>query len=115
METQDDIKITEEDVIDLLGLFTMVPSLILKGMVSGEMNLVKSFEKQIIEYRDNLTDEEMLKIRKVLEMPVPELQRILNHAYMTTNKKQLKILANSNAEPFIEKNLNELEKVLLHR
>ncbi len=45
-------------------------------------------------------------------MPVPELQEILYNAYESTNKKQLKILADSNAGPFIEKNLSQLEKVL---
>ncbi len=115
MESQDDVKITEEDVIDLLGIFTKVPSLILKGMVSGKMNVVQSFESQILEYKDKLTGEEVLKIEKVLEMPVPELQKILNHAYQTTHKKQLKILADPKAEPFIEKNLKELETVLFNR
>jgi hypothetical protein len=55
---------------------------------------------------------ELLKIEKVMNMPVPELQVILYNAYESTNKKQLKILADPNAVPFIEKNLNELEKVL---
>jgi hypothetical protein len=55
---------------------------------------------------------ELLKIEKVMNMPVPELQVILYNAYVSTNKKQLQILADSNAVSFIEKNLNELEKVL---
>jgi hypothetical protein len=46
-------------------------------------------------------------------MPIPELQIILYNVYESTNKTQLKILADSNAEPFIEKNLNEL-KVLFN-
>jgi hypothetical protein len=54
----------------------------------------------------------MAKIEKVLEMPVPELQEILNKAYEETHKKQFKILANPRAEPFIGGNLRELKKVL---
>jgi hypothetical protein len=55
---------------------------------------------------------ELLKIEKVMNMPVPELQVILYNAYESTNKKQLQILSDPNAAAFIEKNLNELEKVL---
>ncbi|MGB7968224.1 MAG: hypothetical protein WCF28_01485 [Methanobacterium sp.] len=112
MESQQDINITEEDVVGLMDNFTKVPSFILKRMVSRNLNVVKSFENQIEAYKYQLTDMELLKIEKVMNMPVPELQIILYNAYMSTNKKQLQILADSNAVPFIEKNLNELEKVL---
>ena len=106
------IKITEEDVIGLMDNFTKIPSFILKKMVSRNSNVVKSFESQIQAYKCQLTDEELLKIEKVINMPVPELQSILNNVYESTNKNQLKILADTNAVPFIEKNLYELEKVL---
>ena len=89
----------------LLGLmdnFTKVPSFILKRMVSKNLNVVKSFENQILEYKSQLTDEELLKIELVMNMPVPELQEILYNVYQSTDKKQLKILADSNAEPFID-------------
>lgn len=112
MESQPDINITEEDVVGLMDNFTKVPSFILKRMVSRNLNVVKSFESQIKAYKCQLTDMELLKIEKVMNMPVPELQVILYNAYVSTNKKQLQILADSNAVSFIEKNLNELEKVL---
>jgi hypothetical protein len=112
MESHTDIKITEEDVVGLLDSFTKVPSIILKRMVSNNVNVVKSFANQIENYKCRLSDEDLLKIEKVLSMPVPELQGLLNNAYKTTHKKQLKILADSNATPFIEKNLNQLEKML---
>ena len=112
MEFEDNIMITEEDVVGLMDNFTKVPSFILKRMISRNLNVVKSFEGQIVAYKCQLTDMELLKIEKVMNMPVPELQVILNNAYESTNKKQLKILADSNAAPFIEKNLSELEKVL---
>lgn len=66
----------------------------------------------IEEYKNNLSDYEMLKIEKVINMPVEELQKILFSSYKRTNNKTLKILADVNSGPFIEKNLNELEKVL---
>jgi hypothetical protein len=112
MESEPDINITEEDVVGLMDNFTKVPSFILKKMVSRNLNVVKSFENQIEAYKYQLTDIELLKIEKVMNMPIPELQMILHNVYLSTNKKQLQILADSNALPFIEKNLTELEKVL---
>jgi hypothetical protein len=112
MESQPDINITEEDVVGLMDNFTKVPSFILKRMISRNLNVVKSFESHIEAYKCQLTDMQLLKIEKVMNMPVPELQVILYNAYESTDKKQLQILADSNAAPFIEKNLNELEKVL---
>jgi hypothetical protein len=112
MESKPDINITEEDVVGLMDNFTKVPSFILKKMVSRNLNVVKSFESQIEAYKYQLTDIELLKIEKVMNMPIPELQGILHSAYLSTNKKQLQILADSNAVPFIEKNLTELEKLL---
>jgi len=51
-------------------------------------------------------------VKKVLEMPVSELQRILQNVYLETHQKQLKILADPGAEPFITLNLQELRKML---
>ena len=112
MESQEEVKITEDDVIGVLGLFTKVPSILLKSMVSRNVNIVKSFESQIETYKSKLSDEELLKIEKVMEMSVPELQKILGKAYKSTHKKQLKILADPKAEPFIESNLEELRQLL---
>jgi hypothetical protein len=108
------VEITEEDVIGLLDIFTKVPALILRGIVAGNSNVVKSFEGQIIEYKSNLSDEEIAKIKLVLEMPVSELQEILHRSYMRTGKKQLKILSDQKAEPFIKKNLKQLEAILFN-
>ncbi len=111
-DLKDQIKISEDDVVGLLDIFTKVPSIILKGIVAGKSNVVKSFEYQILEYKSELSEEEILKIKLVLEMPVSELREILNDSYKKTGKKQLKILSEPKAEPFIEKNLNELEIIL---
>ena len=111
-DSKEDIKITEDDVIDLLDIFTKVPSLILKGVVARKSNVVKSFESQILEYKAKLSREEISKIKVVLETPVSELREILHRSYKKTGKKQLKILSEPKAEPFIEKNLNALEKIL---
>ena len=115
MESQEEVKISEEDVIELLGIFTKVPSIILKSVINGNLNVVKSFESQIEDYRSKLSANEMLKIEKVLKTPVPELQKILYNCSKSTNNKQMKILADPNSEPFIEKNLKQLEKVMFNQ
>ena len=115
MESQEEVEISEEDVTELMGIFTKVPSILLKSMIKRNFNVVNSFSSHIEDYRTNLSDIEMLKIEKVMDMPVPELQKILYNCYLTTNNKTLKILADSNSGPFIEKNLKELEKVLFDR
>lgn len=112
METPQEIEITEEDVIKLMDQFTKVPPLLLKIVVSGNSNVVKSFQGQIEDYKNSLSPEETVKIKKVLEMPVEDLQEILNRAYTKTNQEQLKILADPKAKPFIRKNLHALDRIL---
>ncbi|MGF7117402.1 hypothetical protein [Methanobacterium oryzae] len=106
--------ITEKDVIDIVDLFTKVPAFMLKRAVSQDLNVVEMFESQIKSYKSQLSDEDIIKIKKVLEMPIPELQEILKKAYDGTHKKQLKILADPDAQPFIEKNFQELKNSIFN-
>ncbi len=106
-----DVNITEEDVMEIMDQFTKVPNLILKRMVSRNVNVVKKFENQILDHKSKLLDNELLKIRKVIEMQIPELQEILLKVYKNTNKKQLKTLADPKAQPFIETNLTYLDTI----
>lgn len=112
MESEDEVTITENDVMEIMDVFTRVPPLILKMVVKGNKNVVKSFESQIIEYKNQLDSKEMVKIEKVLEMDVPDLQEILRKAYLETGQNQLKILADPHSEEFIAGNLREVKKIL---
>jgi hypothetical protein len=112
MESQEEVEITEKDVVDMMDLFTKVPPLMLKMVISRNSNVVKRFESQINNYKGQISDSDTVKIEKVMEMPISELQEILRRAYEETHQKQLKILADPKAEPFIQKNLQELKKVL---
>src|SRR5690606_2290636 len=111
MESEE-LEITEKDVMELMDLFTRVPPLLLRMVVSRNSNVVKSFQNKIEEYKDELSEEDLIKIKKVLEMPVENLQKVLGNVYAETHQEQLKILADPKAEPFIIKNLQELEKVM---
>lgn len=110
--TDSEIVITEKDVIETLDLFTKVPSILLRRWVSKNSNLVKSFQSQMESYKSRLSSREMARAEKVMEMPVEELQEILKKAYFRTGKKQLKILADPKARPFIVLNLQEARKIL---
>ncbi len=112
MQTQEEVEITEKDVLDMMDQFTKVPSVLLNFAVSRNSNVVKTFQSQIEDYKGKLSTEETVKLKKVLEMPTEDLQEILHKAYLETHQKQLKILADPKARPFIEKNSQELEKVL---
>ena len=104
--------ITEDDVMGVVELFTKVPVVLLKMAVYKNMNVVDKFESQIKNYGDQLSPEDTERIKKVVKMPVPELQELLKKAYAETGHKQLKILADPKAEQFIGDNLRELEKTL---
>lgn len=112
MESKKEVEISEKDVMGMMDVFTRVPPLMLKMVVKGNKNVVKSFESQIKEHYGQLTNEEMMKLEKVVEMPVPELQEILNRVYLKTGQKQLQILADPKAEDFISGNLKELKMIL---
>jgi hypothetical protein len=112
MKSDNNVEITEADVMGLMNVFTKVPVIILKSVVSRNSNVVKNFQSQINSYKNSLSDGEIAKINKVIEMPVPQLQRILKNVYDETHQKQLEILADPEAEPFIAKNLQELKKAL---
>ncbi|HOI72148.1 MAG TPA: hypothetical protein PL055_05650 [Methanobacterium sp.] len=112
MENPHKIEITEEDILQLMDQLTKIPPLVLKMVINTNSNVVKSFQGQIEDYKNSLSPEEMAKIKNVMEMPVEDLMEILDRTYIKTNQEQLKILADPKAKPFIQKNLQELEKVL---
>lgn len=107
--------ITEEDVMGVVDLFTRVPALLLKMAVFKNMNVVKKFESQIVGYKDQLSDGDMVNIKRVMEMPVPELQEMLSRVHSKTGHKQLEILADPRAEPFIKDNFRELKALLFNQ
>lgn len=107
--------ITDEDITQLLDKFPeipSIPSLVLKMAVRRNLNVIKTFQDQIDDYENRLSTEEMDIIKKVIDMPIDDIMEILDRAYKKTNIKQLKILADPKAKPFIEKNLPELKNAL---
>ena len=65
MESKE-VEITEQDVMEVLHVFDRVPSILLKGFVSRNVNVVKSFKNQIDSYKHRLSEEETAKVRRVM-------------------------------------------------
>ncbi|GEM_PF-615428 len=106
------MKITEDDVIESLELFTRVPSFILRRWARGRTNLASRFRSQIIEGYSQLSESDRERVRAVLQMDVSDIQNILEAAHLKTGKRQLGILADPSSRNFIEINLGEIRNIL---
>ena len=106
------MKITEEDVIESLELFTRVPSFLLRRWARGGTNLASKFRSQIIEGYSQLSAFDRERVEAVLEMDVSDIQDILGAAHQKTGKKQLGILADPSSRKFIEINRDEIRNII---
>jgi hypothetical protein len=106
------IDVDKKDMWRILRAVEQMPPFAVDKYVSGNINGVEWFEDQILNYKTKLNDEDLLKIRKVLEMPVGELQKVMEKLYEETNLEQFIILAQPDAEELITINLQELKKIL---
>ncbi len=108
------LELKEKDIWKVLRTVEQLPPPVINKYVSMNINVVEEFESQIENYKSQLTDEDLLKIKKIIEMPVPELQNLLEKLYLETNLEQFKILADPTAEPLLALNLQELKQVLFN-
>lgn len=107
-----DEKITYRDVEQYEKFFSLTPSFLLERFAKKNTNLVLKFESKVKNHMANLSDEQKNKLDILLNSDVDELQEVMNKAYLHSNKKQYKILANPKYKDFIEHNLNELRKMV---
>lgn len=107
-----DDKITYEDIDEYKHLFTLAPAFVLEAMAKTNANLVSKFKSSIKNYMDNLTPNQRDKLHNILASDIDFLQEKMEEAYNKTKKRQFKILANPSYRNFIEKNLNELKKMI---
>jgi len=107
-----DVEITKEDVLRVLDIFRRVPTFILKRFVYRNNDLVSRFADQIEDYGSSLDNEDRLKIRKLVDMPVSEVQKLLQEAYEETGASQFEILASVEASAFLETNLKSLKRLM---
>lgn len=107
-----DMKVREKQVAPLLKLLESFPPYVVSDYVSQNINVVEEFENLIRENTAQIKDEDLQNLRKILDMPVPDIQNLLMELYSVTRMEQLKILAEPEAEPLIELNRDELKRVL---
>ena len=108
------LELKENDMWKILRTVEQMPPVVVNKYVSMNINAVEEFESQIKEYIGKLTRKDLLKIKEIIEMPVPELQNVLNNLYLETKLEQFKLLAEPKAEPLIALNLRELKRVLFN-
>ena len=107
-----DLDIKDKDIARLLRLLEKFPPFVINRYVSSDIDAVKEFDQAIEENTSQLTDDDLSEIRRIIEIPIPELHNILNELYLITKLEQFKILADPKAGKFIEINLEELKKIL---
>jgi ABC-type multidrug transport system fused ATPase/permease subunit len=106
------ITVNEKDIYKILRTIEQIHPSVVNKYVSLDINVVEEFDDRIEIYKKELSDEELSKIKKIIEPPIEELQVILGKLYLETGMEQFKILAEPEAKPLIELNLQELKKIL---
>lgn len=106
------ISVEEKVIWKILNTLDQLPPFVVNKYVTLNINVVEEFEDQIMDQKNKLSDEDLLKIRKIIESPSEKLQEVLNELYTETDMEQFKIMANPAAKPLIDLNLGELKRVL---
>jgi hypothetical protein len=107
-----EVEIKTKDMWRILRGVEQLPPFVIKDYISMNINFAKEYEEGIKRYRSKLTEENLAEIEKIIDKPVPQLQRVLNELYKETDMEQFKILADPSAEELITMNLKELKTIL---
>lgn len=109
-----ELEIKEADIWKILRIVEQLPPYVIDRYVSMNINAVEEYKSQIEDYMNKLTEDDLIKIKRIIEMPIPELQKLLNKLYLKTNLTQFKKLGDPQAEPLLKINLQELKKILFN-
>ena len=105
-------KISYDDVREYESLFKLAPSFLLERFAKKNANVVLKFQSHIASHLSKLNEAQKAKLEIILNSQTEELQAIMAEAYVKSKIKQYKILANPQYKEFIEKNINELRKMV---
>lgn len=108
------LELNEKDMWKVLRAVEHMPPYAINKYISLNINAVDEFEVRIKDYTNKLSNKDLQTIKRIIEMPVPELQNILNNLYPETKLEQFKVLAGPEAKPLIELNIKELKKLLFN-
>jgi hypothetical protein len=105
-------KITFEDVREYESLFKLAPAFLLERFAKRNANIVRKFQSHIASHLSKLDDDQKNKLEIILNTQTHELQAIMAEAYRKTKVKQYNVLANPKYADFIEKNIDEIRKMV---
>jgi hypothetical protein len=108
------LDLDEKDVWKALRAVEHMPPYAIKKYITLDINAVDEFEVRIKDYTKELSNKDLLIIKRIIEMPVPELQNILHNLYLETKLEQFQVLAEPEAKPLIDSNIKELKKLLFN-
>lgn len=106
------IKVKKNEMYRILRALEQLPPFVLNQYISMNINAVKEFEDHIKAYKSKIDHEDLLKIKKIIDTPVRELQEVMEKIYTQTKLEHFKIMSQPEAEDLITINLQELKKVL---
>lgn len=106
------VSVEEKVIWKVLNTLDQLPPFVVNKYVTLNINAAEEFEDQIKDQKNKLSDADLLKIRKIIETPSEKLQQVLKELYTETEMEQFKILAEPDAKPLIELNLEELKKII---
>ncbi|MDO9045788.1 MAG: hypothetical protein Q7U35_10875 [Methanobacteriaceae archaeon] len=106
------IEVKKNAMYKILRALEQMPPFVMNQYISMNINAVEEFEDQIKVYKNKIGHEDLLKIRKIIDTPVGELQDVMEKLYTETKLEHFKILAQADAEELITINLQELKKIL---
>lgn len=106
------ISVKENVTWRVLRTIDQLPPFVVNKYISLNINAVNEFDDKIKVYKKVLSEEDLFKIKKIVDTPVDKLQKILYQLYQVTDMEQFKILSEPDAKEFITMNLQELKKIL---
>ncbi|MCE5213596.1 MAG: hypothetical protein LLF83_02620 [Methanobacterium sp.] len=106
------ITFQEKVIYKVLRIIEQMPPFVVEKYINLNINAVEEFENRIKDYKNKLSEEDLLKISNIIETPLEELQDLLNRLYLETGLKQFKLMSEPQAKPLIELNIDELKRVL---
>lgn len=106
------VSIKEDVIWKVLRIIEQLPPGLVDKYVKLNINAAEEFEDKLIEYRENLSDEDLSKIKKIIYTPIDDLQLILNTLYKETKMEQFKVLADQKARSLIKLNVDKLKEII---
>jgi hypothetical protein len=102
----------EKDIYKVLRIIEQLPSFVVQKYIDMKINAAEEFEDQIKDYKNKSSEEDLSKIKNIIETPIEQLQDLSYKLYLETELEQFKLMSEPQALPLIELNIKELKRIL---